>query len=496
LKQSTRVLVWMLLASALALPARAVTVEGTIQYEKIPATLHGLDLSHPIDVPAAQIRVELRDADDATKVVARGVTDDGGVYQFDVPDNSGQVALYVFAQTGKIQVGDPDTGQLYVVSTGPFDPASAPAQFLIPDRGRRSGPFNILAAIQRANHALAEADPTIPVGNTQLTVFWSPSNHDGTYFDTSNDTAWVLGDRSEDSDEFDDSVLIHEYGHYVAHRYSRDDSPGGDHFFGDMLDPRLAWSEGWADFFAQSVLGAPVYVDTLGENGTDILAIDLSQEQAEGDTPGYWSEDTVGSALWAIFADPGTGSGHLGLGLKPIVDVLRNYFPKQTFVYLITLADGLVQSDANMNAGVTDVLARRNIDYHFGVAPPVTMPFPRLIQPSATVTGSVDSWTAQRDNLLNSADYYLFRKETDTPIDIQLKVTGSDRPSQADLVLVLYNAQGFLVNAADAQHGVGSVEHLAGSLPAGTYVIGVWSFLPSRSGFRYGIARYELKADF
>jgi hypothetical protein len=496
LKQYSHIPGWMLLASALVLPAGGATLQGTIGYEKIPATAKGLDLSHPIDVPAAQIRVELRDAGDETKVVAQGVTDDGGTYRFTIPDSTGQVKVYIFAQTGKIQVGDPDTNQLYVVSTPSFDPASAPAQWLIPDRNRLSGPFNILAAIQRANRALAQADPTIPVDKTQLTVFWSPSNQDGTYFDVGSNTAWVLGDRSEDSDEFDDSVLIHEYGHFIAHRYSRDDSPGGDHFFGDMLDPRLAWSEGWADFFAQAVLGTPIYVDTMGANGADVLAIDLNQEQAIGDTPGYWSEDSVGSALWSMFADPGSGSRNLGLGLKPIVSVLRTYFPKQAFVYLITLADGLVQSDSSLNAEITDVLARRNIAYRFGVVPPVPVPFPRLIQPSATLTGSVDSWTSQRDNLLNSADYYLFRKETDAPVDIQLKVTGSDRSSAADLVLVLYNAQGYLARVVDDQHGVGSVERLAGSLPAGTYIIGVWSYLPSRSGFRYGTARYQLTASY
>jgi hypothetical protein len=43
---------------------------------------------------------------------------------------------------------------------------------------------------------------------------------------------------------------------------------------------------------------------------------------------------------------------------------------------------------------------------------------------------------------------------------------------------------------------MGSLEKLAGALPAGTYVIGVWSYLPSRSGVRFGTARYQLTAGF
>lgn len=43
-------------------------------------------------------------------------------------------------------------------------------------------------------------------------------------------------------------VLLHEFGHYIAANYSRDDSVGGPHFVGQPLDPRFAWSEGWATF--------------------------------------------------------------------------------------------------------------------------------------------------------------------------------------------------------------------------------------------------------
>ena len=49
-------------------------------------------------------------------------------------------------------------------------------------------------------------------------------------------------------------VLMHEFGHYVASNYSRDDSPGGSHYIGQLIAPAFAWSEGWASFFALAIM--------------------------------------------------------------------------------------------------------------------------------------------------------------------------------------------------------------------------------------------------
>ena len=49
-------------------------------------------------------------------------------------------------------------------------------------------------------------------------------------------------------------VLLHEFGHYVANNYSRDDSPGGSHYIGQLIAPAFAWSEGWASFFSLAIM--------------------------------------------------------------------------------------------------------------------------------------------------------------------------------------------------------------------------------------------------
>src|SRR5207253_3222821 len=111
-----RALVCMLgcvgLTALLSLPAQGVTVQGTLLYEKIPATVNGLDLAHPVETPVARVSLALL-TPDQTKVVARATTDDNGSYRFDIPDDTGPVSLYVMAESGKTQVVDPATNRVY-----------------------------------------------------------------------------------------------------------------------------------------------------------------------------------------------------------------------------------------------------------------------------------------------------------------------------------------------------------------------------------------------
>ncbi len=56
------------------------------------------------------------------------------------------------------------------------------------------------------------------------------------------------------------AVLFHEFGHYVLDSYSKDNSTGGAHYLGQTLDPRFAFSEGWATFM--SLVTATLWFDT------------------------------------------------------------------------------------------------------------------------------------------------------------------------------------------------------------------------------------------
>lgn len=68
---------------------------------------------------------------------------------------------------------------------------------------------------------------------------------------TLEQSIWI-GDDAGGSSCWGYPVILHEFGHYVAANYSRDDSPGGQHFVGSKVAAPFAWSEGWASFFAVS----------------------------------------------------------------------------------------------------------------------------------------------------------------------------------------------------------------------------------------------------
>ena len=92
---------------------------------------------------------------------------------------------------------------------------------------------------------------------------------DGTFFSGSgNQHIALLADLTEDTDEFDQHVIAHEFGHYIEFNFSRADNIGGAHGLGDKLDPRVAFGEGFGYAFAAIVLNDPVARDSFVD-GTD-----------------------------------------------------------------------------------------------------------------------------------------------------------------------------------------------------------------------------------
>jgi hypothetical protein len=484
-------LIYSVLCGALPRPVGAATLQSRLLYEKIPATANGLDLAHPINTPAPLTHLELRTADQKT-VLARTTTDDDGRFQFDMAPNLGQVSFFVVAEMGGIQVRDPATDAPYAVSLGPFVPSPEPIDLVIPDRSRLSGPFNILAILRKANRLLEQIEPGLPLADRPLVVYWSPTWDGGTF--ATESALFILGRRDQDSDEFDDSPILYYYAEYLLGRFTPVSGPRGPAYLGERVDPRQAWVEGWKAFFGQAVLGTPVGIDTQGANGNQAYTYDLEEEQLEGDAPGYWSAWDVATALWDVYAKAGGDGPHLGLGLGPIWRVLREYFPQQVFPYLITLADGLIQQDPSREAGITEILSRREIRYQFGKVPPVPVPFPRLIASGVPVDGHVDSLTTHQTNLIGAADYYLVQKESAEPLRVQFTVTGELSPGDGRLELELLTAAGDRIKGAQLLlWGAGDRSEMTVPLPPGRYVVAVKS---SHFGTGFSNAQYELTADF
>lgn len=59
---------------------------------------------------------------------------------------------------------------------------------------------------------------------------------------------------TQDTDHFDDSVILHEIAHHIESVCGTPDSPAGPHSAQDRIDPRLAWSEGFGNFFGGHIV--------------------------------------------------------------------------------------------------------------------------------------------------------------------------------------------------------------------------------------------------
>ena len=80
----------------------------------------------------------------------------------------------------------------------------------------------------------------------------------------------LSADLTEDTDEFDQHVIAHEFGHYIEDNFSRADNIGGAHGLGDKLDIRVAFGEGFGYAFSAIVLDDPVAIDTFVDNGAQV----------------------------------------------------------------------------------------------------------------------------------------------------------------------------------------------------------------------------------
>jgi len=144
----------------------------------------------------------------------------------------------------------------------------------------------------------------------KVTVVWergqdarSPSQ-----WDKSTNSIFVQG--RSDPDEFDASVLLHEYGH-AFHTYFGPAYTGGNHDMFRKSAPRIAFSEGVATYLGQRTLNSRVYVDSGGSFTMRVDICALSGAQLGTSTrrsTGRICETLVACALWRAETGYGTSS--------------------------------------------------------------------------------------------------------------------------------------------------------------------------------------------
>lgn len=356
------------------------TVTGTVTYDFVPAAYDvatragGLTFAGAVPRPVRNGRVAVMAG---ATTLATGNTDASGRYSLTfTPPASGalQVVALASSSTPSIIVQDNTAaGAAWALgatlgsgSTQDLHATHGWTGSSYSAAGRLAAPFAILDSMYTASQAFMAVRPTVAFPT--LRVNWSPNNVPQTgnkpagligtsHFSPAENQIYILGKEGADTDEFDSHVIVHEWAHYFETNLSRSDSPGGPHSNGDILDPRLAFGEGYGNALAAMLLPESMYVDTVWSSGS-IRAFGFDAETAPSPTddaqPSAFSETTVMRLLYDLF-DTGTNEGfdQASVGLGVIYDVLTG--PEKTTDALTTIGSFITGLKAQPGINVTGV---------------------------------------------------------------------------------------------------------------------------------------------
>lgn len=367
------------------------SVQGILRYEKtghLPAG--GLDFGEVTTHPIRGARVAVVDAASGAEL-GTAVSGDDGAYSISLSAPA-KVKVWVYSETVEpaITVEDNTAGDaVYVLESAEADVAGPTTVDVLARTGwdgkgytqpRSAGPFAVLdAAYAAARRFFTEVSPSPAF--PALRVNWSVNNtpEDGdvsagqigiSHWD--GEEVYVLGRDGADTDEFDDHVIVHEWGHYFETAMSRGDSFGGSHYYGDVLDPRLALSEGWGNALSAMILDPDtVYADSYGEAHSDGFAYDLEDADVSPDaSPGWFSEATVDQTWFDLYDPPNEPWDAVQIGLPGIFALMTEDMkttPALTTMFpLIASAKKRFPDSA---AAIDALVAHHVLDADFGVDP-------------------------------------------------------------------------------------------------------------------------------
>ena len=100
---------------------------------------------------------------------------------------------------------------------------------------------------------------------------------------------YLLGDEDHDTDEYDRSLIAHEWVHFFEATLSRSDSLGGGHGPGDQLDMRVAFSEGLANALSAMITGEQSYAASFGPKQGSGWRWDIENAAQARLRPGWFS---------------------------------------------------------------------------------------------------------------------------------------------------------------------------------------------------------------
>lgn len=497
----------------------AVTIIGTAQYEY--RTNGNGAVASPNPIRYAEIRV----TSSAGALIQCGETDGSGNFSLQLPNNSDVATIEVtsrsansFANVYVLQ--NPTQNTYHSISTQVTLDGSKSAGTLtaLATGTLEGGAFNILDKIidsndfLRANTAncnLTFSACTPFTVNPLLYVYWARGVNPGSYFSqpplsfylAGLNQLYILGGvdgdvDSSDTDHFDDTIIIHEYGHFLEDAFAKIDSPGGLHNGDSIIDARLAWGEAWANYFQSLVTGLSVYRDTFGTPlGTAGVFINESLESGTKDVPGSLGEGNFRefsitralvditdatnegpgvdqltapfSEVWTLFnsstagfKSPSVNFRNLGLFYE-----LQNVLPgKSNWVE--------IQTAENQRPDRTDYANTLTIPGSCGTT---------TIQAANISAGQPENGTVANSNHFASNDFYEYN-HSGGALTIALNYTTlSGSPADLDLYLYqneyTFGSASSVVGSSEATINVGtgaaSETISLGTLAAGTYMINI-----------------------
>lgn len=202
---------------------------------------------------------------------------------------------------------------------------------------RSSAPFAILNALYDGFELVAEQyNGPFP----ELTVAWSTNNiaitsNDpnaikagfiGSSFYINQDSAakiFLLGHVDNDADDYDRSVILHEFGHFIMDNLSRSDSVGGSYSPGAKLDMRVSFNEAMSNVFAAMIDQQPNYRDVFGAQQALVQSFNIEDQQANNSN-GWYSIESLSWLLNDMIDEQDDGLDTIALGWDGLYQILTH----------------------------------------------------------------------------------------------------------------------------------------------------------------------------
>lgn len=434
------------------------------------------------NIPYAEIHV----LNSSGTMVQCGETGPSGEINLSVPKDPGNYTLKILARSNNSKLKahvlqDINSNEPHSVSKSFSISNSESSQNLgtiaaeadeSTDSNIPGGAFNILFQLFKANESIRSKTSNSSFVAEKVTVFWKAGFNPYSYFYSSDSdplSFYLPGDRelyisggkggnvkTQDTDHFDNSVILHEYGHFLEDIYGKSESPGGSHNGDFIIDPRLAWSEGWANYIQASVIKVDYptwvyYLDSVGYYSSPsdttagyLVGVNLSSVPGTGvpDTPissgeGVFRELSISRTLYKSEYKSG-----VNVTFADIWSTFNNTrtdtnFPFKNsgrFLELLSLTSS-ANANSNFSAVLTEEKQNANTqNYATGVSASGSACAQSLIP----VADTYDSQGTPKSNLLKSNDFYRYYYSGNNDILFFQYSTSSGNTQDLDLYIYSY----------------------------------------------------------